>query len=155
MKNTTFINPNGMPGEGGAFTTARDMAILAHSYITRFPWTLEAIHSKTSFTYNNITQSNANRLLGKYPEVDGLKTGFTKASGYHVIVTAMKGMERHIIVVMGAGTFEIRNEEAALFLEEILDISPSQTAPPSLITIEPYIPLPSARTIQKPPEKNL
>jgi D-alanyl-D-alanine carboxypeptidase (penicillin-binding protein 5/6) len=130
MKNTTFINPNGLPGEGG-FTTARDMAILAHTYIFRFPWTLEAIHSQPSFTYNNISYPNRNRLLGKYPEVDGLKTGFTRASGYHIIVTAMKGAERHIIVVMGAGEPTKRNQEASLLLDEVLE------KPPPLVTIEP------------------
>ena len=130
MKNTTFVNPNGLPGKG-AFTTARDMAVLAHTYIFRFPWTLAAIHSHTSFTYNEITISSANRLLGKYPEVDGLKTGFTRASGYHIIVTAMKGSERYIIVVMGAGTHTKRNEEASLLLDEVLE------APLPLITIEP------------------
>ena len=130
MKNTTFINPNGLPGKG-AFTTARDMAILAHTYIFRFPWTLAAIHSKTSFSYNNITHPNRNRLLGKYPEVDGLKTGFTIASGYHIIVTALKESERYIIVVMGAGTHIKRNEEASLLLDEVLE------KPPPPLTIEP------------------
>jgi len=130
MKNTTFINPNGLPGKG-AFTTARDMAILAHTYIFRFPWTLTAIHSKPSFSYNNITYPNRNRLLGKYPEVDGLKTGFTSASGYHIIVTAVKESERYIIVVMGAGTHIKRNEEASLLLDEVLE------KPPPLVIIEP------------------
>jgi serine-type D-Ala-D-Ala carboxypeptidase (penicillin-binding protein 5/6) len=118
MKNSVFVNPHGLPAKG-EMTTARDMATLAAAYIHRFPWAL-TLHAQQSYTYHNITQPNRNRLLGKYPEVDGLKTGFTWASGYHTIVTARKGDQRYIIVVMGAITPAKRNQEAALLLKEAL-----------------------------------
>lgn len=119
MKNSLFVNPHGLPAKGER-TTARDMATLAAAYIQRFPWAL-TLHSQRSYTYHNITQPNRNRLLGKYPEVDGLKTGFTWVSGYHTIVTALKGKQRYIIVVMGAKTPAKRNQEAALLLKEALE----------------------------------
>ncbi|MDX9746348.1 MAG: D-alanyl-D-alanine carboxypeptidase family protein [Syntrophales bacterium] len=118
MKNSRFANPHGLPAKGG-ITTARDMAILADIYIRRFPWALD-LHSQRSYSYHEITQPNRNRLLGKYPEVDGLKTGFTRVSGYHTIVTACKGEQRYIIVLMGAKTPEKRNREAAALLKEVL-----------------------------------
>lgn len=118
MKNSRFVNPHGLPAKG-EITTARDMATLSAAYIRRFPWAL-TLHSRQSFIYHNITQPNRNRLLGKYPEVDGLKTGFTWVSGYHTIVTARKGKQRYIIVLMGAKTPGKRNQEAALLLKEVL-----------------------------------
>ena len=118
MKNSLFVNPHGLPAKG-EMTTARDMATLTAAYIRRFPWAL-TLHSRQSYSYHNITQPNRNRLLGKYPEVDGLKTGFTWVSGYHTIVTARKGKQRYIIVVMGARTPGKRNREAALLLKEAL-----------------------------------
>jgi serine-type D-Ala-D-Ala carboxypeptidase (penicillin-binding protein 5/6) len=118
MKNSLFVNPHGLPAKG-EITTARDMATLAAAYIHRFPWAL-TLHSQQSYTYHNITQPNRNRLLGKYPEVDGLKTGFTWMSGYHTIVTARKGNQHYIIIVMGAKTPEKRNQEAASLLKEAL-----------------------------------
>ncbi len=131
MKNSVFVNPHGLPAKG-EITTARDMAILSVNYIRRFPWALTTMHSRQSYSYHNITQPNRNRLLGKYPEVDGLKTGFTWVSGYHTIVTARKGKQRYIIVVMGAKTPSKRNREAAQLLKEVLGITRTASAEPAL-----------------------
>jgi serine-type D-Ala-D-Ala carboxypeptidase (penicillin-binding protein 5/6) len=140
MKNSLFVNPHGLPAKGER-TTARDMATLAAAYIHRFPWAL-TLHSQRSYTYHNITQPNRNRLLGKYPEVDGLKTGFTWASGYHTIVTARKGNQRYIIVVMGAITPWKRNQEAALLLKEALEtthtVSGESDLPLTSISLQDY-----------------
>jgi len=129
MRNSVFVNPHGLPAKG-EITTARDMAILSVNYIRRFPWAL-TMHSRQSYSYHNITQPNRNRLLGKYPEVDGLKTGFTWVSGYHTIVTARKGKQRYIIVVMGAKTPWKRNREAAQLLKEALGITRTASAEPA------------------------
>lgn len=130
MRNSVFVNPHGLPAKG-EITTARDMAILAADYIRRFPWALTLLHSRQSYSYHNITQPNRNRLLGKYPEVDGLKTGFTWVSGYHTIVTARKGQQRYIIVVMGAKTPVKRNREAAELLKEALGMARGTSVKPS------------------------
>ena len=110
LTNTTFVNTHGLPADG-QFTSARDMAILAFHYIKDYPHVLN-LHSLQDFTYNNITQVNRNGLLKTNGEVDGLKTGYIKTSGYHLLATAQRGRRRLIAVVMGAEKPKIREAEA-------------------------------------------
>jgi D-alanyl-D-alanine carboxypeptidase (penicillin-binding protein 5/6) len=114
MKNSHFLNPHGLPAEGQV-TTARDMATLAVAYLQRFPEALR-FHSMQEFTYNNITQHNRNRLLFKDAAVDGLKTGFVSAAGYHLTATSQREGMRLVAVVMGAATPGIREREAMRLL---------------------------------------
>lgn len=116
MTSSTFRNPNGLPAQGQV-TTARDMLILAHDYLVRFPESLD-IHSLQQFTYRNITQHNRNALLWSYPNADGLKTGWIVKSGYHLIATAKRWDNRLIAVVMGARNPTLRNREAEWLLDE-------------------------------------
>jgi D-alanyl-D-alanine carboxypeptidase (penicillin-binding protein 5/6) len=101
----------------GQITTARDVLLLSSKYLERFPEAL-SIHSMPYFTHDNITQINHNRLLQRYPDVDGLKTGFVSAAGFHVIATAKRGDIRLIAVVMGSRNPAIRTRETHLLLEE-------------------------------------
>ncbi len=100
MSDTVFMNPNGMPAEGQV-TTARDMLKLSASYLRRFPQAL-TFHSMTTYVHNNHNHHNANRLLNTYEGVDGLKTGYVRASGYNNVVTAKRGDTRIVAVVLGA-----------------------------------------------------
>lgn len=100
LTGTTFKNPNGLPADG-QLTTARDMLKLSASYLRRFPQSL-TFHSMTSYVHNNHNHHNANRLLNSYDGVDGLKTGYVRASGYNNVVTAKRGDQRIIAVVLGA-----------------------------------------------------
>jgi len=114
MNNSQFQNPHGLPAEGQV-TTARDMATLDASYLKRFPESLQ-YHSMREYTYNNITQHNRNRLLVKDPSVDGLKTGYVAAAGYHLSATGERDGMRLLAVVMGAKTPGIREREALKLL---------------------------------------
>jgi D-alanyl-D-alanine carboxypeptidase len=116
MKRSRFMNPNGLPARGQV-STARDIATLARAYIRDFPESLN-LHTMQSFTYGDITQKNHNVLLKSYPDVDGLKTGFVRAAGFHLIVTARRGDTRLIAVVMGEKNPEIRAREAAKLLDK-------------------------------------
>jgi D-alanyl-D-alanine carboxypeptidase len=116
MRHSRFMTPNGLPVEG-QISTARDVALLARAYIRDFPESL-SLHSIQSFTYNEITQNNNNVLLKQYPDVDGLKTGFVRAAGFHLIVTAKRGDTRLIAVVMGEKNPLIRAQEAAFLLDK-------------------------------------
>jgi D-alanyl-D-alanine carboxypeptidase len=60
---------------------------------------------------------NSNRLLRRYPDLDGLKTGHIARSGYHIIATAKKGDARMIAVVMGCRNIRTRDREAIRLLE--------------------------------------
>jgi D-alanyl-D-alanine carboxypeptidase len=100
MHDTVFKNPNGMPADGQV-TTARDMLRLSANYLRRFPQAL-TFHSMTTYVHNNHNHHNANRLLNTYEGVDGLKTGYVRASGYNNVVTAKRGDTRIVAVVLGA-----------------------------------------------------
>lgn len=110
MTNSEFRNPHGLPDDKQV-TTARDMATLDGAYLKRFPNSLK-YHSMKEYTYNDITQHNRNRLLLKDASVDGLKTGFVAAAGYHLSATAERDGMRLLAVVMGAKTPGIREREA-------------------------------------------
>lgn len=115
MTNSRFMTPNGLPAKG-QLTTARDIAKLSIAYLKRFPDSLE-IHSMQSYTYERSSHHNANRLLGKCPGVDGLKTGFVCASGYNISATGKRGDVRILAVVMGAPTPRVRMVETGKLLE--------------------------------------
>ncbi|HVO67486.1 MAG TPA: D-alanyl-D-alanine carboxypeptidase family protein [Syntrophales bacterium] len=115
MRHSHFINPTGLPAEGQV-TTARDILILSHAYIRKFPEALQ-LHSMQEYTYRNITQYNNNTLLKQHGDVDGLKTGFVRASGFHLVATAKRRDTRLIAVVMGEKNPEIRERETIKLLE--------------------------------------
>ena len=117
MTGTVFMNPNGMPADG-QLTTARDMLKLSASYLRRFPQAL-TFHSMTTYVHNNLNHHNANRLLSSYDGVDGLKTGYIRASGYNNVVTAKRGESRVIAVVLGARSAGAR----AAVTRQLLDIA--------------------------------
>jgi D-alanyl-D-alanine carboxypeptidase (penicillin-binding protein 5/6) len=114
MKNSSFKTPHGLPKKQ-QYTTAYDMALIARSYIQNFPEALQ-FHSMQEYTYGDIRQYNRNGLLRRDPTVDGLKTGYTVKSGYHLLATAKRGKRRLIAVVMGAKTRAIREREAQKLL---------------------------------------
>jgi len=117
MGDTVFKNPNGMPADGQV-TTARDMLKLSASYLRRFPQAL-TFHSMTTYVHNNHNHHNANRLLNTYEGVDGLKTGYVRASGYNNVVTAKRGDTRIVAVVLGARSAGAR----AATTSKLLDIA--------------------------------
>jgi D-alanyl-D-alanine carboxypeptidase (penicillin-binding protein 5/6) len=114
IRNTRIDTVHGLPARH-QYTTAADMALLARAYIQAHPEALR-YHQLTSFTYRNISQHNRNRLLLQDPSVDGLKTGYTRKSGYHLVATARRGDQRLIAVVMDARNRKIREREAMRLL---------------------------------------
>jgi D-alanyl-D-alanine carboxypeptidase (penicillin-binding protein 5/6) len=114
MTRTRFLTPDGLPAEGQV-TTARDMATLDMDYLKAFPEALN-YHSMKEYAYNNIVQFNRNHLLLKDPTIDGLKTGYIAASGYHLSATSKRDGMRLIAVVMGAQSPSVREREALKLL---------------------------------------
>ena len=114
MSKSVFLNAHGLPAEGQV-TTAGDMTTLALAYLKQFPEALN-YHSMKEYTYNGITQHNRNRLLFKDDTVDGLKTGFIAASGYHLAATAKRDGMRLVAVVMGTPKPSVREREALKLL---------------------------------------
>ena len=100
MTNSNFTNSTGLP-DPNTYTTAKDMAVLSSALIREFP-ELYARFDIQEFTYNNIRQSNRNRLLFLDESADGLKTGHTEVAGYCLVSSAERDGVRLISAVMGA-----------------------------------------------------
>ena len=115
MENTRFENASGLPHDD-QYTTAKDMALLSSAMIREFPVYYEW-YSQKEFTYNNITQTNRNKLLFTDSTVDGLKTGWTQKAGYCLVTSANRVDMRLISVVLGSVSPAIRTSET----EKLLD----------------------------------
>jgi len=114
MKNTRFVNVTGLPAPQQV-STANDLAMLAMATIRDFP-EYYPLYAIKEYRYNNITQSNRNRLLWTDPYVDGIKTGNTDSAGYCLIASAKRGPRRLVSVVLGAGSDSARAIEAQKLL---------------------------------------
>lgn len=95
MKRTTYRNASGLP-DGKQVTTVRDQSILAVAIYQHFPKYYEYFQTR-SFSYGKRTYGNHNRLLGERG-VDGIKTGYTRASGFN-LMTAARPENRHVVVI--------------------------------------------------------
>ena len=115
MKNSRFENASGLPHDD-QYTTAKDIALLSSAMIREFPVYYEW-YSQKEFTYNNITQTNRNKLLFTDSTVDGLKTGWTQKAGYCLVTSANRVDMRLISVVLGSDSPAIRISET----EKLLD----------------------------------
>jgi D-alanyl-D-alanine carboxypeptidase (penicillin-binding protein 5/6) len=114
MKNTNFVNSTGIP-HPQHYTTAFDLSLLASALVRDFP-EYYPLYSIKEYRYNNITQSNRNRLLWVDPTVDGMKTGFTENAGYCLITSARRGPRRLVSVVLGANSESMRATESQKLL---------------------------------------
>jgi len=114
MKDSHFMNSTGLPDENH-YITAHDVAILAAALIRDFP-DVYKYHSDKSFTYNEISQQNRNRLLWLDDSVDGIKTGHTEAAGYCLVASAMRNDMRLITVVMGTDSDSARTKATQALL---------------------------------------
>lgn len=107
MRKTTFRNASGLPHRG-QLSTARDMAQLAKRLIRDFPQYYK-FFSRRKFTYEGKTYKNHNKLLKTYQGVDGIKTGYIRASGFNLVTSAQRDGNRIIGVVFGGRTSKSRN----------------------------------------------
>jgi len=114
LTNTKFANATGLP-DPQHYSSARDLLTLASLIISRFPGHFP-LYSMREFTYNGITQYNRNRLLGRDPHVDGMKTGFTESAGFCLVATAQRDGRRLLSVVIDAGSDNGRTSESQKLL---------------------------------------
>ncbi|HWA46464.1 MAG TPA: D-alanyl-D-alanine carboxypeptidase family protein [Hypericibacter adhaerens] len=115
MTRTVFHNATGLPDDGQV-TTARDMALLARALMRDFP-DQYPIFASTNLQWHGQTLSTYNGLLSAYQGADGLKTGFTCASGYNLVGSALRDGRRLIGVVLGGRSSAERNGEMARLLD--------------------------------------
>lgn len=115
MKRTSFRNASGLPNRH-QLSTARDMATLARALIRDFPQYYE-LFSTSKFTYKGRTYRNHNKLLSRYEGADGLKTGYTRASGFNLAASAVRNGRRLIAVVFGGKTPRSRDRHISKLLD--------------------------------------
>ena len=111
MTNTNFLNSSGWP-QDNHYSTVYDLALLSNALIKDFP-DLYLYFSDKEFTYNGIKQPNRNKLLNTLQGSDGLKTGFTKASGWGIAATAIRDSRRVTAVINGTNSSRSRLNEAS------------------------------------------
>jgi D-alanyl-D-alanine carboxypeptidase len=119
MSRTVYRNASGLPDDDQV-TTARDQSTLGRAIQDRFP-RYYRYFSTTEFSYHGHSISNHNHLLGTVEGVDGIKTGYTRASGFN-LVTSMRRSNRHLVgVVMGGRSGGSRDAIMRSLLAENLE----------------------------------
>jgi D-alanyl-D-alanine carboxypeptidase len=141
MRNTIYRNANGLPNDEQV-TTARDQALLGVAIQERFP-KYYRYFSLASFVYRGNAMRNHNHLLGKVEGVDGIKTGYTRDSGFNLLTSVRRGARHIVAVVLGgrsAGSRDARMRE--LIASHIDEASTKSPAVPVLASAEKTAPAP-------------
>ncbi len=142
MTQSSWVNPNGLPADE-QITSARDMAMLARAILRELPeyemyWHIPAIR------FGRRVMRNTNGLIGRYPEADGMKTGFICASGFNVVATATRGDRKLIVVVFGSRSGAVRSEKAAQLFEKGFSSGGLSWLMPSLGSVDALQPIAAA-----------
>ena len=153
MKKTRFTNASGLP-DAKQVTTAREMARLAAHLIDDFP-EYYPYFSRAEFAWAGRTIPNHNWLLGRYPGTDGLKTGFTNASGYNLVASSVRGGHRLIAVVLGGKTARTRDRQVMRLLDDgFVSVRVARALPlldtPGGVAVAAALPIPSAVAASRP-----
>jgi D-alanyl-D-alanine carboxypeptidase len=126
MIHTTYVNASGLPNEA-QITTARDLALLARAIQEDFP-KYYRYFSTLTFQYHGMSIRNHNHLLGRVEGVDGIKTGYTRASGFNLVSSVHRGDRRIVAVVLGGTSIGARDARMRTLIEEhILEASSHRT----------------------------
>nr|WP_306235670.1 D-alanyl-D-alanine carboxypeptidase family protein [Bradyrhizobium sp. Bra64] len=139
MTQTSYVNPNGLPADG-QITSARDLGILARSFLRDLPEYEYFVHIP-AIRFGKRVTGNFNKLIGRYPGADGFKTGFICASGYNLVASATRNGRRLIAVVLGASSGTARAIKAAQLLERGFSQDTLSWLRPSLGTVENLVPV--------------
>jgi D-alanyl-D-alanine carboxypeptidase len=115
LQHTTFRNASGLP-DRQQVTTARDMALLGRALVRAFPREY-ALFATASFDFRGHRLVNHNRLLGRVEGVDGIKTGYIRASGFNLVASAERDGRRVIAAVFGGKSSRTRDSQTIELLE--------------------------------------
>jgi D-alanyl-D-alanine carboxypeptidase len=128
MTHTTYVNASGLPDDD-QLTTARDQALLGRAIQDRFP-NYYKYFSTESFVYRGEAMRNHNHLLGTIEGVDGIKTGFTRASGFNLLTSVHRDGRYIVAVVLGGPSASDRDDRMRdLIGDHLKEASLHRTAP--------------------------
>ena len=132
MSGTHYENASGLPNDA-QITTARDMATLALHLQDDFPQ-YYPLFATRSFSYRGKSYRNHNTMLRTFAGIDGIKTGYTRASGFNLVTSWHRGRRHLIGVVFGGRTAGKRNAEMRVLLTRMLSrASAVKTRKPMLL----------------------
>ena len=155
MLRTNFHNASGLPHKQ-QLTTAKDMAILGRALFTHFPGYKPYFLSR-HFAFRGKEYPNSNKLLGQIRGVNGIKTGYTAASGFNLVASAERHGQWLIAVAMGSPSGRQRNNQTAQMLEANFKKMDQGYVGHKIAPLPPYTPpkRPANRTARKTitPEK--
>ena len=120
MRNSRFVNASGLP-DSRQISTARDLAILSRATMRDFPQYYSYFSIK-GFEFRGRYIAGHNRLLTNMPGFDGLKTGYTNASGYNLAGSAVRDGRRLIAVVLGGSSTAWRDNNMEDLLTTGFDV---------------------------------
>ena len=149
MTRTTFRNASGLPNRG-QLSTARDMATLGIAIRKNHPKFFKLFKTK-SFIYKGVKYTNNNNLLGSYSGTDGIKTGYTNASGFNLVASVERNGQRIIGVVFGGKKARSRDKHMVTLLNKYFKTSLSKP----LVRIAKPSELPKTRPKIVVAEKNI
>ena len=149
MTRTTFRNASGLPNRG-QLSTARDMATLGIAIRKNHPKFFKLFKTK-SFIYKGVKYTNHNNLLGSYSGTDGIKTGYTNASGFNLVASVERNGQRIIGVVFGGKKARSRDKHMVTLLNKYFKTSLSKP----LVRIAKPSELPKIRPKIVMAEKNI
>ena len=119
MHGTHFANASGLPNRE-QITTAHDLAVLGRAIQDRFPHYYRYFSTHT-FAYRGAVMRNHNHLLGQVEGMDGIKTGYTAASGFNLLTSVRRGGHHIVAVVLGGATAGARDRYMANLIEDHID----------------------------------
>jgi D-alanyl-D-alanine carboxypeptidase len=149
MTRTTYVNASGLPDDDQV-TTARDQALLGRTIQERFP-RYYRYFSTEQFVYHGSAIRNHNRLLGEVGGVDGIKTGYTRASGFNLVTSVHRAGRYIVAVVLGGRSASERDARMrALISAHIREAALRRTAPRLTDQAEPHGETPPAASANAP-----
>ncbi|MDP2411850.1 MAG: D-alanyl-D-alanine carboxypeptidase [Pseudolabrys sp.] len=131
MNNTVYRNPHGLP-DSEQITTARDQVILGRAVQDRFPQYYHYFSTRT-LAFRGQTIRNHNRLLGSVAGVDGIKTGYIRASGFNVVTSVRRGNRHIVAAVFGGSTAAARDARMRSLIDNNINIASVRRTTPLIV----------------------
>jgi D-alanyl-D-alanine carboxypeptidase len=141
MSRTIYKNASGLPDEAQV-TTARDQALLGLAIQERFP-RYYRYFSTQSFAYRGVKMANHNRLLGRVEGVTGIKTGYTRMSGFNLVTAVQRGERRVVAVVLGGVSAGARDAKMRSLIEAKTSLASVKRTLPRITEIADAAPMPA------------
>jgi D-alanyl-D-alanine carboxypeptidase len=133
MSRTVYKNASGLP-DAGQVTTARDQALLGLAIQDRFPRYYRYFATQ-SFAYRGVRMANHNKLLGRVEGVNGIKTGYTRMSGFNLVSAVQRGDRRIVAVVLGGASAGARDAKMRGLIEQKVSLASVKRTAPKIVEV--------------------